>query len=68
MLPEMPYWFYRWGFFMFIPLTFVSMEAVSDQPPLPPDPLAVQKKRVEDAATAGTPTVRRCEAGPSAIS
>ncbi|HLL94492.1 MAG TPA: hypothetical protein VK404_05915 [Spirosoma sp.] len=26
------------------------MEAVSDQPPLQPDPLAGQKKRVEDAS------------------
>lgn len=26
------------------------MEAVSDQPPLPPDPLADQKKRVEAAS------------------
>jgi hypothetical protein len=27
-----------------------SMEGASDQPPLQPDPLAVQKKRVEEAS------------------
>lgn len=40
-----PHRFNGWGFLF----SFIDMENISDQPPSQPDPVAIQKQRVEDA-------------------
>lgn len=44
-----PHRFTRWGYFIGPLPTFIDMENISDQPPSLPDPVAIQKQRVEDA-------------------